>query len=71
MNIFPIRNNESLNRALKRMDELWNAECDTPEGDELDIWMVLVEDYEAKKHPYPPRPCHNGSSYIHGPPMED
>ena len=71
MNIFPIRNDDELTHALKRIDELWNAQLGTPEGDELDTWMELVEAYEAKKHPYPPRPCHNGRSYIHGPPMED
>jgi HTH-type transcriptional regulator/antitoxin HigA len=46
MNIFPIRNDDDLTRALKRIDELWNTEHGTPEGDELDIWMDLVEAYQ-------------------------
>ena len=50
MNIFPIRNDDELIRALKRIDELWNSEPDTPEGDELDIWMNLVEAYVLRAH---------------------
>ena len=46
MNTFPIRNDDDLTRALKRIDELWNSETNTPEGDELDIWMNLVEVYQ-------------------------
>lgn len=28
--------------ALGRIEELWGAEPDTPEGDELDILLALV-----------------------------
>jgi len=47
MKLKPIRNNRELNRALKRIDELWGAKPNTQRGDELDVLMLLVEKYEA------------------------
>ncbi|MEM8815386.1 MAG: transcriptional regulator [Pseudomonadota bacterium] len=44
----PIRNDRELNRALKRIDELWGAKPGTPRGDELDVLMLLVEKYEEE-----------------------
>lgn len=52
-NIRPIRDDADLQRALSRMSALWNAKSGTPEGDELDILAVLIEDYEAKHHAVP------------------
>lgn len=46
MKLKPIKNNRALNRALKRMDELWGAKPGTPKGDELDVLMLIVEKYE-------------------------
>lgn len=37
MKLKPIRNDRELNRALKRIDELWGAKPNTQRGDELDI----------------------------------
>ncbi len=34
--------------ALKEIDQLWNAEPGTPEGDKLDILITLVEAWEDK-----------------------
>lgn len=53
MNIFPIRTEEDYDAALARIDMLMNADTGTPEGDELDILVTLVEAYEAKHYPMP------------------
>ncbi len=53
MNIFPIRTEDDYDAALKRIDQLMNAEFGTPEGDKLDILVTLVEAYEAKHYPIP------------------
>ena len=54
MNLKPIKNKTHLNRALKRIDELWGAKRNTEKGDELDILMLLVEKYEEEHYPIPP-----------------
>ncbi len=54
MNLKPVKNKIQLNRALKRIDELWGAKHDTEKGDELDILMLLVEKYEEEHYPIPP-----------------
>lgn len=53
MNIFPIRTEEDYERALICIDALMDAQIGTPEGDELDILVTLVEAYEAKHYPIP------------------
>jgi HTH-type transcriptional regulator/antitoxin HigA len=50
----PIKDEETYNKALARVEELWGAEPDTPDSDELDILLVLVEAYEEKHYPIPP-----------------
>lgn len=49
--IKPIHNESDYKVALERVDHLWGAEQDTPEGDELDVLLVLVEGYENKHYP--------------------
>ena len=51
MNTFPIKNDQNYQAALIKIDKLMNAELNTPEGGELDIWVTLVESYEAKQFP--------------------
>lgn len=53
MTIFPIRTEVDYDAALIRIDQLMNAEIETPEGDELDILVTLVEAYEIKHYPIP------------------
>jgi len=53
MKLKPIKSDRGLNRALKRMDELWGAKSGTPKGDELDILMLLVEKYEDEHFAIP------------------
>ncbi|MBC3208327.1 transcriptional regulator [Pseudomonas sp. SWRI111] len=54
MNIKPIRSPEDLTAALLRMEQLWGAEIESPEGDELEILALLIEKYEEKNFPMPP-----------------
>lgn len=46
MKLKPIRNKRELKKALDRIDELWGAKPNSPNGDELDVLMLLVEKYE-------------------------
>ena len=41
---------EEHQKALSRIEELMDAEPNTPEGDELDFLVTLVEKYEDKKY---------------------
>ena len=49
--IKPIRTDGDLERALERINEIFDAEEGTPESDELDVLTVLVEHYEDERHP--------------------
>ena len=51
MNIKPIRTEKDYQNALKRIDNLMNAEFGTSEGDELEILAILVERYEEEEFP--------------------
>ncbi|MBN2895180.1 MAG: DNA-binding protein [Campylobacterales bacterium] len=53
MNIVPIRTQEDYDTALARIDQLMDAQYGTPQGDELDILVTLVEAYETKHYPMP------------------
>lgn len=53
MKLKPIKNERELNRALKRIDDLWGAKPGTPKGDELDVLMLLVEKYEDENYAIP------------------
>ena len=50
----PIKDKQTYQKSLKRIEEIWGAEPDTPEGDELDILLILIEAYEEKHYPIPP-----------------
>jgi HTH-type transcriptional regulator / antitoxin HigA len=54
MNLKPIRNDEEYEAALQEIDRLWDAEEGTPESDTLEIWVTLVEAYEAGRYELPP-----------------
>ena len=51
MDIRPIRTEQDYEAALARVDELMDAELGTPEGEELDVLVDLVEVYESKYAP--------------------
>ncbi|SCZ41645.1 MULTISPECIES: type II toxin-antitoxin system HigA family antitoxin [unclassified Pseudomonas] len=54
MNIKPIRNQDDLNAAFARIEQLWGADVDSAEGDELEILALLIEKYEDEHYPMPP-----------------
>ncbi len=54
MDIKPIKTQEDYNHSILRIEELWGATKDTPEGDELDLLVTLVESYEMKHYPIAP-----------------
>ena len=39
--------------AVKRAMEIFHAEPDTPEDDELGVLLILIKDYEDKNYPMP------------------
>lgn len=53
MKLKPVKNDGELNRALKRIDELWGAKPNTSKGDELDVLMLIVEKYEDENFAIP------------------
>ncbi|MFN7292968.1 MAG: type II toxin-antitoxin system HigA family antitoxin [Pirellula sp.] len=46
-----IKTTEEHDQALARIEELFIAKPGTPEGDELELLVLLVETYEAEKFP--------------------
>lgn len=54
MDIRPIKTEQDYNDAISRIEKLWGAKKDTPEGDELDLLITLVESYEMKHYPIAP-----------------
>ena len=48
MNIKPIRNDEDLRAAFKRLELVYQAQEVTPEADEMEILVTLIEAYEYK-----------------------
>lgn len=54
MNIRPIKTEQDYLDSIKRIEELWGAKKDTPEGDELDLLVTIVEAYEIKNYPITP-----------------
>ncbi len=54
MDIRPIKTEQDYNSAINRIEDLWGAKKDTPEGDELDLLVTLVELYELKHYPIAP-----------------
>lgn len=57
VSVSPIKNELDYQNSLKRVEELWGAELNTKNGDELDILITLVEKYEDDNFPIlPPDP---------------
>jgi HTH-type transcriptional regulator / antitoxin HigA len=48
MEIRPIKTKADYRAALRNIETLMAAECDTPEGERLDVLVTLVEAYERK-----------------------
>ncbi len=57
MNIRPIKTEADYQEVLARIDELWGSGLNTPEGNELDVLVTLIEAYEMEHYPIlPPDP---------------
>ncbi len=54
MNIEPIKDEDSYQRALARVQKIMDAEPGTPEDDELDVLATLIEAYEDRHFPIEP-----------------
>ena len=51
MNIKPIRNDDDLRAAFKRLERVYQAKEGTPQADEMEILVTLIEAYEHKHFP--------------------
>ena len=57
MDIRPIKTEQDYNEAIQRIEKLWGAKKNSPDGDELDLLCTIVEAYEIKHFPIlPPDP---------------
>ena len=53
MNWKVLKTEEDYNKASIRLMEIFHAQPNTPESDELDLLMVLVKDYDDKHYQLP------------------
>jgi HTH-type transcriptional regulator/antitoxin HigA len=51
MSIKPIKTESDNQAALDRIEQLWDAEPNTPDGDELEVLVTLVQAFEEKHYP--------------------
>lgn len=51
MNIKPIKTEKDYQKALKRLEVIFDARPGTKDGDELDILALLIERYEDEHYP--------------------
>ena len=51
MKLKPIKTEQDYNQVLERLEEIFDAEPNTKEGDELEILGILNEKYENEKFP--------------------
>ena len=54
MNIKPIRNDDDLRAAFKRLELVFQAGEGTPQADEMEVLVTLIEAYEHKHYPIGP-----------------
>lgn len=48
MKIKPINNEADYNKALERLELIFDAEKGTDDGDELEVLSILIDEYERK-----------------------
>ena len=51
MEITPIRNEKDYQKALERLEVIFDSKKGTPEGDELEILSILIDRYENETFP--------------------
>ena len=49
--IKPIRNESEYQKALNRLEKIFNAKQGTNEGDELEVLSILIDNYENEHFP--------------------
>jgi len=51
MEIKAIKNEQDYDQALERLEQIFHAQIDTPEGDEAEVLSILIEKYEDVHYP--------------------
>jgi len=51
MDVKPIRSDNDCNLALRRVEALWGSPVGSPQGDELEVLVTLIEAYEREHYP--------------------
>ena len=51
MEIKPIKTEKDYNKALQRLEIIFDAKNGSPEGDELEVLGILIDKYENEKFP--------------------
>ena len=51
MTIKPIKTEEDYHQAMQRLEFIFDASKGSPEGDELEILIILIEKYEDEHVP--------------------
>jgi len=51
MNIKPIRTEKDYDKALKRLEKIFDSSSKSKEGDEAEILSLLIENYENQYYP--------------------
>ena len=54
MTIKPIRNDDDLKKVFRRLEKIFQAEEGTPQADEREVLVALVEAYESKHYDFGP-----------------
>ena len=54
MTIKPIRNDDDLKAVFRRLESIFQADEQTPQADERDVLVTLVEAYENKYYDFGP-----------------
>ncbi|AVR46030.1 transcriptional regulator [Christiangramia fulva] len=51
MNIKPLKNEQDYEKALERLEVIFDAPANSPEGDEAEILSMLIDNYENEYYP--------------------
>ncbi|WP_452226369.1 helix-turn-helix domain-containing protein [Lacinutrix cladophorae] len=51
MNIAPIRNEKDYQKALERLEDIFDSKKGTEQGDELEILSILIDRFENENFP--------------------
>ena len=54
MDIKAIKTEDDYSQALRRLEEIFHAPANTPEGDEAEVLSILIEKYEDENYPIDP-----------------